>query len=82
MNEIGNGWAAYDLGLHDSYLVLAAKDAGYDTLIMGIRDSDALRQILDIPDTEEVMAVIAIGKAAQEATARPRKALEEVTKFF
>ena len=82
MNEIGNGWAAYDLGLHDSYLVLAAKDAGYDTLIMGIRDSDALRQILDIPDSEEVMAVIAIGKAAQEATARPRKALEEVTKFF
>ena len=82
MNEIGNGWAAYDLGLHDSYLILAAKDAGYDTLIMGIRDSDALREILSIPDTEEVMAVIAIGKAAQEPTARPRKALDEVTKFF
>ena len=82
MNEIGNGWAAYDLGLHDSYLLLAAKDAGYDTLIMGIRDSAALREILSIPDTEEVMAVIAIGKAAQEPVARPRKALEEVTKFF
>ena len=82
MNEIGNGWAAYDLGLHDSYLILAAKDAGYDTLIMGIRNSDALREILNIPDTEEVMAVIAIGKAAQEPTDRPRKSREEVTKFF
>ena len=79
---MGNGWGAYDLGLHDAYLVLAAADMGYDTLIMGIRDSDALREILSIPDTEEVMAVIAIGKAAQEPTARPRKALEEVTKFF
>ena len=82
MNEIGNGWAAYDLGLHDSYFILAAKDAGYDTLIMGIRDSAALREILSIPETEEVMAVIAIGKAAQEPPPRPRKNFDEVTKFI
>lgn len=81
-NEIGNGWAAYDLGLHDAYLILAAKNAGYDTLIMGIRYSDPLREILNIPDTEEVMSVIAVGKKAEEATPRPRKGLEEVVKFF
>ena len=39
VNEIGNGWGAYDLGLHDAYLVLAAANAGYDTLIMGIPPS-------------------------------------------
>ena len=33
-NEVGNGWGAYDLGLHDAYLLLAAKNAGFDTLIM------------------------------------------------
>lgn len=81
-NEIGNGWAAYDLGLHDAYLILAAKDAGYDTLIMGIRYSDALREVLNIPDTEEVMSVIAVGKRAEEPTPRPRKELEEVAEFF
>ena len=82
VNEVGNGWGAYDLGLHDAYLVLAAKNAGYDTLIMGIRDADALREQLGLPEDEAVMSVIAIGKAAAEPAARPRKALDEVVKFF
>ena len=82
VNEIGNGWGAYDLGLHDAYLVLAAKNAGYDTLIMGIRDGDAIRARLGIPENEEIMSVIAIGKAAEEPAPRPRKELDEVVKFF
>ena len=47
-NDAGNYWGAYDLGLHDAYLILAASNAGYDTLIMGIRDAEILRQELDI----------------------------------
>ena len=81
-NEIGNGWEAYDLGLHDAYLILAASDAGLDTLIMGIRDSEAIREVLGIPENEEVMSVIAIGKRAKEPAPRPRKELEEVPRFF
>ena len=82
VNEIGNGWGAYDLGLHDAYLVLSARDHGYDTLIMGIRDADAIREKLGIPPDEEIMSVIAIGKRASEPTARPRKELDEVARFF
>ena len=81
-NEAGNCWGAYDLGLHDAYLVLAASDAGYDTLIMGIRDEAALRELLGIPEAEAVMSVIAVGKRAKEPALRPRKPLEEVAKFF
>ena len=82
VNEIGNGWGAYDLGLHDAYLILAAKNAGYDTLIMGIRDAGVIRTKLGIPENEEIMSVIAVGKAAEEPAERPRKALDEVVKFF
>ena len=82
VNEIGNGWGAYDLGLHDAFLILAAKDAGYDTLIMGIRDADVIRKKLDIPDNEEIMSVIAIGKSGAAASPRPRKELDEVVRFF
>ena len=82
VNEIGNGWGAYDLGLHDAFLVLAAKNAGYDTLIMGIRDGDAIRARLGIPENEEIMSVIAVGKAAEDPAPRPRKELDEVVKFF
>ncbi len=81
-NEIGNGWGAYDLGLHDAYLTLAASDAGYDTLIMGLRDTDAIRAALGIPENEEVMSVIAIGKRAADPSAPRRKELDEVVKFF
>ena len=81
-NEIGNGWGAYDLGLHDAYLVLAASELGFDTLIMGMRDADALRELLDIPDNEEVMSVISVGRRAQEPGMRPRLGVDEMTKFF
>ena len=81
VNEIGNGWGAYDLGLHDAYLILAARNIGYDTLIMGIRDADVIREKLGIPDNEEIMSVIAVGKPAEAPTPRPRKDMEEVVRF-
>ena len=82
VNEIGNGWGAYDLGLHDAYLTLAARNAGYDTLIMGIRDAEVIRVKLNIPENEEIMSVIAIGKRNAEPSMRPRKELDEVVRFF
>ena len=82
VNEIGNGWGAYDLGLHDAYLILAAKDAGYDTLIMGIRDAGAIRAKLNIPEEEEIMSVIAVGKRGEDPSERPRKNPEDVIRFI
>lgn len=81
-NKAGNYWGAYDLGLHDAYLVLAAKDAGFDSLIMGIRNGDALRTLLGIPLGEEILSVIAVGKSEKPSGPRMHKELSEVTKFF
>ena len=81
-NEVGNGWGAYDLGLRDAYLILAARDLGYASLIMGLRDADALRALLSIPENETIMSVIAVGKSEQEPALRPRKEPGEVTKFY
>ncbi len=81
VNEPGNLWGAYDLGLHDAYLILAAKNAGYDTLIMGIRNAAPIRDCLEIPENEEIMSVIAVGKRAQDPSMRPRKDLSEVASF-
>ena len=82
VNDGGDFWGAYDLGLHDAYLILAAKNAGYDTLIMGIRNSDQIRQQLAIPEDEQIMSVIALGKGTGSPADRPRKALDEVVRFF
>ena len=81
-NEIGDGWGAYDNGLDNAYLILKARDMGFDTLIMGFRDSGKLRSILAIHDSEEVLAVIALGYRAQEPGTPNHLALDEIVKFF
>lgn len=82
VNEVGNEWGAYDLGLSNMLLCLKAKELGYDTLIMGIRDGKALRESLCIPESQEVVAVIAIGERASNPPHPPRKELSEVARFF
>ena len=81
-NEIGDGWGAYDLGLHDAYLILAAKDLGYDTLIMGLRNAEVIRAKLNIPENEEIMSVIAVGRSGESPAQRPRKEMSEVVRFI
>lgn len=81
-NEIGDGWGAYDNGLSNCYLILKARAMGFDTLIMGMRDADALRSLFSIPESETVMAVISLGYRAQEPREPQHRALDEIVKFF
>ena len=79
-DELGEMWGAYDCGLASSYFVLAAKNHGWDTLIMGIRDTAKVKAILGIPEKEVLMSVIAVGKSAQPYFKNPRKPVAEVLK--
>ena len=81
-NEIGDGWGAYDNGLSNCYLILQARAMGFDTLIMGMRDADGLRQLFNIPESETIMAVISLGYRASEPTRPDRRPLDEIVKFF
>ena len=81
-NEVGDGWGAYDNGLSNAYLILQARAMGFDTLIMGMRDADAIRAEFGIPETETVMAVIALGYRAQEPSRPERRPLDDVVSFF
>ena len=81
-NEIGDEWGAYDNGLSNAYLVLKARDMGFDTLIMGMRDSEAIRALFSIPENEEVMAVISLGYRAENPGTPTHRSLDEVVKFF
>jgi nitroreductase len=81
-NEVGNGWGAYDNGLSDAHLILKARAMGFDTLIMGGRDADALRSIFNIPEEEAIMAVLALGYRAVDPDRPARKPLDEILKFF
>lgn len=81
-NEIGNGWGCYDLGLQNENLILKAEELGYGTLIMGIRDADKIRVFCSVPETETVVAVIAVGVPGEEPGRPKRKDIEEIVKFL
>ena len=82
VNEVGNGWGCYDLGLHDSNLILKARDLGLDTLIMGIRDADGLRKLLGIEENREVVSVIAVGRRDIGPVGPGRKSMEDIARFY
>ena len=81
-NEVGDGWGAYDNGLSNCYLILKARAMGFDTLIMGMREADKLRELFAIPESETIMAVISIGYRAEEPNRPERKPLDEIVKFY
>ena len=81
-NELGEMWGAYDCGLASSYFILAAKNRGWDTLIMGIRDTAKVKSLLGIPENEVLMSVIAVGKSDQPYFKNPRKPVDEVLKVM
>ena len=81
-NEAGDFWGAYDNGLSNAYFILKARDMGFDTLIMGMRDADPIRSLFSIPENEAIMAVISLGYRAEDPAVPIHRNLDEVVKFF
>ncbi len=80
-NELGNGWGIYDLGLHNENLILKAADLGLATLIMGIRNVDKLRELLNIPEEQQIVSVISVGYPADEPKRPVRKSIDDIAVF-
>ena len=81
-NELGNGWGYYDCGLHNMNLLLKATELGLSTLVMGIRDQDKIKELLNIPENEAVVSVIALGYGDIDPEMPKRKTVEDITKFY
>lgn len=62
------GWAVYDLGAFGISLMLAAKDAGVDSVpaYEFVKFPDALRGILGIPENEDIIMGIGLGYPAED----------------
>ena len=69
----GEGWQYYDCGIAAQTFCLAAHDLGLATVIMGVFDRRRLESYLQIPEDQELMALIAVGYPAQEGPAPKRK---------
>ena len=81
-NELGDGWGMYDLGLQNSILLLKATEMGLDSVVLGLRDAEAIRSLLGIPDNETIVSVIGLGYRNQDPLRPQRKKITEITKFY
>ncbi len=78
--HLGNQWGAYDAGLHNAYFILSAANRGLGSLIIGLRYAEKIREIMAIPEEEEIVAVLALGYPAQEPAKPKRLAPEEISR--
>ncbi len=77
----GPGWQYYDCGIAAQTFCLAAHDCGVGSVIMGVFDREALEKYLNIPEDQELMALIAIGYHEGEAAAPKRKDVQTLLSY-
>lgn len=68
-----------DVSIAVSYMTLEAVEQGLGTCWLGFYYEDKVKQILGIPDSARVVAVVPLGYPAETPRPRPRKTLAEVT---
>ena len=77
----GDRWQMFDCGIACQTLCLAAHEQGLGTVILGIWDEDGITELLDIPENQELAALIAIGYPAEEPSAPKRKSVEDLLTY-
>ena len=80
--HLGNGFECFDNGLAVENLLLSAYEMGYGTLIMGLYKEQKLKELFNIPNEENVVCVIALGKAESYPEMPERNKIEKVLKVF
>jgi nitroreductase len=74
-----DSWFMFDLGIATQTLCLTAHEMGLGTVVVGLMDHDAAKQVVSLPDGYEVAAVIPIGRPAVEPKEGPtRKAVTDM----
>ena len=76
--HLGHGFQCFDNGLAVENLCLKAYDMGYGTLIMGLYDEKKVRDVFEIPEDCDVVALVAVGKADICPDVPQRKEIDEV----
>ncbi len=75
------GWQYFDCGIAAQTFCLAAHDLGLATVIMGIFDRKGLQEYLQLPEDQELMALIALGHPEVVGEAPKRKDVDVLLSY-
>ncbi|MGI6031106.1 MAG: nitroreductase family protein [Eubacteriales bacterium] len=76
-----DGWQMFDCGIASQTLCLAGHELGIGTVILGIFDRLGLQKYLEIPEGQELVALIPAGYPAIDPTAPRRKTVEDLLTY-
>ncbi len=78
---LGEAYTYFDCGAVTQTFCLAANDFGIGTVILGIFDHKVLRTVFNIPETENLVALVACGYKNDEPQMPPRRPVNDVLRF-
>lgn len=76
--EISDKWYPVDVAIAMQNMILAATSLGYGTCWIGAFDPQKVKEVLDVPENDTVVALAPIGVPDQKPGPKPRKSAEEV----
>lgn len=74
-------WEMFDAGVASQTFCLAAYEAGLGTVIMGLYD-DTIKEAINLPDTQDISCIIALGYPAANPEAPKRKDVSDLLSFI
>ena len=77
----GDSWEFFDAGAACQTLCLAAADMGLGSVIMATFDEEGVSRLAELPDSEKIIALLALGRPAAIPAAPRRKDVSEILKF-
>ncbi len=77
----GKNYVDVDVTIAMDHLILAAWEKGLGTCWIGAFDPEKVKQILELPEGAEPIAMTPLGYPDEQPEARPRKSLEEICIF-
>jgi len=79
---LGEAYTYFDCGATVQTLCLAAHELELGTVILGIFDPVKIKSVLDIPENEDLVVLVACGYGRGEAQMPKRRGLEEVLRII
>jgi nitroreductase len=76
-----NRWHRVDMGIAMEHIALEAVELGLGTCWIGAFDEEAVKKLLKVPESLQVVTLITIGFPADTPAPRPRKAMEEIVVY-
>lgn len=78
----GDHWEMFDAGIATQTLCLSAHSEGVGSVIIGIFDEEAISKVVNIPEGQQVAALVAMGYPNESPIVPKRKEVEELITFM